>query len=151
MPIGEAAFSYTGKDSKQNLCTIRGGTWDEFANNIAEAVGPDADTVLALFAAAFGGAPPTPPQAVAAVTQAFPGAVPVPMTVPAAAPPQAAPAVPVAPPVQGPACVHGARVYREMDRSTAERPNNLWKFWECAAPYVRGGDNSQRCKAVTVK
>jgi hypothetical protein len=137
----EAAFSYTGKDVRGNLCTIRGDDYDSFYNNLREVLGEDVTEFAASFAAAFGGATPTPAQAVANVQQVFPGAVPATAPVPAAVP------VPVQtaqtygaadagqPPVNVPMCQHGPRTFKTSIAKTGRNAGQPWNRWECAVPW----------------
>jgi hypothetical protein len=122
----------TAKGPGQELVTLRGDTWGELIANSRDA-GVD---VARLYAAAFGALSSIPDevQAVANVVQAFPQAAPVAQPVQQ---PQAAPAP------TGPMCAHGPRVYK--DTVSAKGP---WRRWECAIPWQRNADNSQRCPNV---
>jgi hypothetical protein len=134
----EAAFRVTVKDAKGNLCTVGGDSYDEFADNLGALLGHEgAGRFLDGYRAAFGGGASEAPsfaQAEATVVQAFPQAAPVAQPVQQ---PQAAPAP------TGPTCAHGPRVYK--DTVSAKGP---WRRWECAIPWQRNADNSQRCPNV---
>ena len=152
MSVGEAAFSYTSKDPRGNLATVRGNSYEEFLANVNEAFGFGAQIVLDNFASAFGqsaNAGDQIEQATRVVQGAFPQAQPVssvgqPLPQPGTAPqPQAAPP---APPVQqGPAypgdCAHGRRVWKSSVTSRGQ-----WNRWDCAVPYSKEAQG--RCKAV---
>lgn len=139
MSVGEAAFSYTGKDNKGNLCTIRGESFVDFRDNLLALLGDEAavDTFLAdEFARDLA---PTPAQALATVHQVFPGAQPV-----AAAQAVQQPS-PMGPPAGQENCAHGPRQYK-----SSKTARGMWNRWECAVPWTKGADNSQRCAAVNV-
>lgn len=149
MSSTEAAFSYTGKDTKGNLCTVRGDSYAEFVQNLAELF-PDSDAVnafLASFSAAVGAAPVTPAVAVQNVQQAFPQAQPV--AAPPFAPPQAQAyqgQADVPPPVAPKNCAHGPMTFKNTQVKTGQRAGQMWARWECAIPWSR--DAVGRCANV---
>lgn len=153
MPSAEAGFSATFKDSKGNLLTLRGDDWSAFSKNAEDALGAvNAESFLNHFTGAFTGVESTA-QAVGHVQAAFPQAAQVQpqATIGGNVVPMPTPGQVHAQPEQPPAaigggappCNHGPRVYRESQTS-----KGLWRRYECAIPWQKNADNSQRCKAI---
>lgn len=136
--------------------SLRADSAAEFEAILADAhVSP---TLSALLSKAGLGATET--QAVQNIVTAFPQAqvstVGQPLPQPAAQPvtyqpiaaPAAQPAAPSTPPptvVNPGPCVHGERIYKDTVTK-----NGPWRRWECALPWSKGADNSQRCAAIKV-